>query len=99
MAVRAAAKPADPSHRYGHEKVENISGVVEGLLIIAAAVVIVYEAALKIVHGPHIEHIELGIAVMLVSAVDQPGGLARVSRRRSRAAPTRPPSRPTPPIS
>ncbi len=68
VAVRAAAKPADPSHRYGHEKVENISGVVEGLLIIGAAVVIVYEAALKIVNGPHIEHIGLAIGVMLVSA-------------------------------
>jgi cation diffusion facilitator family transporter len=69
VAVRAAAKPADPSHRYGHEKVENISGVVEGLLIIVAAVVIVYEAYLKIVDGPHIERIELAIGVMLVSAV------------------------------
>ena len=68
VAVRAAAKPADPSHRYGHEKVENISGVVEGLLIIAAAVVIVYEAAQRIAHGPHLEHIELAIGVMLVSA-------------------------------
>jgi cation diffusion facilitator family transporter len=68
FAVRAAAKPADPSHRYGHEKVENISGVVEGLLIIAAAAVIVYEAVQRIVTGPHLEHIELAIAVMLVSA-------------------------------
>ncbi len=69
VAVRAAAKPADPSHRYGHEKVENISGVVEGLLIIGAAVIIVYEATQKIVHGPHLERIELAVGVMLLSAV------------------------------
>jgi cation diffusion facilitator family transporter len=90
VAVRAAAKPADPSHRYGHEKVENISGVVEGLLIIVAAVVIVYEACLKIVEGPHIEHVELAIGVMFVSAVINlavsRGYLARIARRTDSAA-------------
>ena len=80
VAVRAAAKPADRSHRYGHEKVENISGVVEGLLIIAAAIVIIYEAAMKIARGPHIEHVELGIAVMLVSAAVNVGLTAYLRR-------------------
>lgn len=90
VSVKAAAKPADPSHRYGHEKVENISGVIEGLLIIAAAVVIVYEAAQKIVHGPHIEHIELGVGVMLVSAganlLVSRGFLSPIARRTDSAA-------------
>jgi cation diffusion facilitator family transporter len=68
FSVRGASRPADESHGYGHEKVENVSGVVEGLLIFAAAVVIVFEAVTKLIDGVHLEHVELGIAVMLVSA-------------------------------
>src|SRR3990172_7555202 len=37
VAVRAAARPADDEHPFGHGKVENISGTVEALLIFAAA--------------------------------------------------------------
>jgi len=68
--VRKAAEPPDLHHHYGHEKVENLSGVIEALLIIAAAGVIIYEGVLKIIHGPpHIDHIWLGIGVMVVSGV------------------------------
>jgi cation diffusion facilitator family transporter len=66
-AVRKAGQPPDPSHRYGHEKVENLSGVIEALLIIAAAGVIIYEGVLKIIHGSHLDHVWLGIAVMTVA--------------------------------
>jgi cation diffusion facilitator family transporter len=67
--VRKAGEPPDLSHHYGHEKVENLSGVIEALLIIAAAGVIIYEGVLKIIHGPHLDHIWLGIGVMVVSGV------------------------------
>lgn len=33
LAVRTSGKPADEDHPYGHGKVENVSGVVEALLI------------------------------------------------------------------
>ena len=36
-AVGKAGKPADERHPYGHGKWENVSGVVEALLILAAA--------------------------------------------------------------
>jgi cation diffusion facilitator family transporter len=68
VSVRRAARPADPSHHYGHEKVENISGVIEGLLIWMAAVVIVFEAVRHLIIGEHLDHIGIAIAVMLVSA-------------------------------
>jgi cation diffusion facilitator family transporter len=67
--VRRAAEPPDERHHYGHEKVENLSGVVEALLIIAAAGVIIYEAVAKILDGPEIDHIWLGVGVMFVSGV------------------------------
>jgi cation diffusion facilitator family transporter len=67
--VRRAAEPPDERHHYGHEKVENLSGVIEALLIIAAAGVIIYEGIMKIIHGPSLDHIWLGIGVMVVSGV------------------------------
>jgi cation diffusion facilitator family transporter len=67
--VRRAAEPPDEQHQYGHEKVENLSGVIEALLIIAAAAVIVYEGVMKIIDGPELDRIWLGIGVMVVSGV------------------------------
>jgi cation diffusion facilitator family transporter len=69
FAVRRAAQPPDERHHYGHEKVENLSGVVEALLIIAAAVVIIVEAVHKLIDGVSIDFVWLGIAVMVVSGV------------------------------
>jgi cation diffusion facilitator family transporter len=67
--VRRAAHPPDARQHYGHEKVENLSGVIEALLIIAAAGVIIYEGIMKIIHGPSLDHIWLGIGVMVISGV------------------------------
>ena len=44
IAVRYSAKPADRNHPYGHHKAEYIAAVVEGVLIVLAAVSIFYEA-------------------------------------------------------
>jgi cation diffusion facilitator family transporter len=67
--VRRAAQPPDEHHHYGHEKVENLSGVIEALLIIAAAGVIIYESVVKIIDGPELDHVWLGIGVMVVSGI------------------------------
>ena len=44
MAVRLSAEPADKNHPYGHHKVEYFSAVLEGVLIIIAALAILREA-------------------------------------------------------
>src|SRR5918997_3359660 len=44
MAVRVSAAPADANHPYGHHKVEYFSAVLEGVLIIVAALAILREA-------------------------------------------------------
>jgi len=69
LAVRRAAQPPDDKHQYGHEKVENLSGVIEALLIIGAAVVIIVEAVHKLIDGVTIDFVWLGIVVMAVSGV------------------------------
>jgi len=44
MAVRVSAAPPDANHPYGHHKVEYFSAVLEGVLIIVAALMILREA-------------------------------------------------------
>ncbi|MFT7107190.1 MAG: cation diffusion facilitator family transporter [Yoonia sp.] len=44
IAIRVAAKPADAGHPYGHHKAEFFSAVLEGVMIIVAALLIFREA-------------------------------------------------------
>jgi len=69
VSIRIAQRPADPGHPYGHEKVENVSGVVEAVLIFVAAGLIIFEAAKKLISREPVQHLELGVAVMLVSGI------------------------------
>jgi len=69
FSVRISDTPADERHPYGHGKFENISGVIEALLIFLAAGWIIYEAVKKILHPHIIEKVGFGILVMAVSSV------------------------------
>ena len=44
IAIRIAATPADADHPYGHHKAEFFSAVLEGVMIIVAAILIMHEA-------------------------------------------------------
>ncbi|WP_284145094.1 cation diffusion facilitator family transporter [Pseudosulfitobacter pseudonitzschiae] len=44
IAIRVAAKPADADHPWGHHKAEFFSAVLEGVMIIVAALLILHEA-------------------------------------------------------
>ncbi len=70
FSVRISDNPPDEAHPYGHGKYENVSGVVEALLILLAAVWIIYEAIHKILVPSEINDwgIGIGAIVMLVSA-------------------------------
>jgi cation diffusion facilitator family transporter len=70
FAVRVSDDKPDERHPYGHGKIENISGVIEALLIFIAAIWIIIEAVKKLL-GVKIEldSIALGSIVMLLSAM------------------------------
>ncbi|MCU0455461.1 MAG: cation diffusion facilitator family transporter [Bacteroidales bacterium] len=70
MAVRISDVPPDSKHPYGHGKAENISGVIEALLIFGAAALIIIEAIKKLL-GEEIvlEKLWIGVAVMAISAI------------------------------
>ncbi len=70
FAVRVSDTPPDSRHPYGHGKVENISGVIEGMLILIAAILIITEAVKKLLGAPMVlESIWLGAVIMFISAV------------------------------
>lgn len=67
FSVRVSDRPPDQEHPYGHSKIENISGMLEAALIFLVSLWIVYEAVQKMLKQAPIEHLPLGIAVMVVS--------------------------------
>jgi cation diffusion facilitator family transporter len=69
VSVKMSDTPPDHRHPYGHGKIENISGVIEGLLIVVAAVLIIVKAVKKLLGEPmELESIWIGSLVMFVSA-------------------------------
>lgn len=69
FSVRISDRPADREHPYGHGKAESISGAVEALLIVIAAIWIVVEAIKRILHGGEIQHPGWGTGIMVVSVI------------------------------
>src|SRR3954447_18369495 len=69
FSVRKAHEPADESHPYGHEKVENLASAFEGVLIVLGAAIIIFEAIRKLTGEPHVEKLGFGIVVIGFSAV------------------------------
>ncbi len=70
FSVSVSDDPPDSRHPYGHGKVENISGVIEALLILVAAVWIITEAIKKLAgQTGELESIWIGMIVMVISGV------------------------------
>ena len=51
LAVRAARKPADQEHPYGHGRAENLAAFAEGLLLLVIATLIAFEAIRRLFAG------------------------------------------------
>lgn len=71
-AVKLSAMPPDARHPYGHGKVENLSALIETLLLLVTCVWIVHEAVDRLFFHPQVVEASLwGAGVMVVSiAVD-----------------------------
>ena len=68
MMVTIAQRPADDEHPYGHHKAEYFSSGFEGLLIIAAAMGIMWAAGHRILDPQPIEQVGWGLALSVVSS-------------------------------
>lgn len=69
FSVRKSDIPPDRSHPYGHDKIENISGVIEAVLILIASAWIIFAAVRHLIQPAKIESLGLGFLVMLISAL------------------------------
>jgi cation diffusion facilitator family transporter len=64
-----AARPVDPSHTYGHEKIEYFSSGLEGILILIAAVGIAWYAVRRLIHPEPLRDLDVGTVMALSASV------------------------------
>lgn len=64
-----SAKPKDSGHPFGHGKVELISASIEGILILIAGGIIVFEGIKRIFVPAEISQLDLGIWIVAISGL------------------------------
>jgi cation diffusion facilitator family transporter len=67
FAVRVADKPADAQHPYGHGKMENVSALLQTLLLLATAGWVIYEAVQRLITTE--AHVEMSVWAFIVMGV------------------------------
>jgi cation diffusion facilitator family transporter len=75
FSVWLSEKPADDSHNYGHQKVEDISSLLEGIFIVVAAFLIINAAAGRLFSSVLPIEINLSIGIS-IAATALNGGLS-----------------------
>jgi cation diffusion facilitator family transporter len=63
-----AARPADPSHAFGHEKIEFFSSGLEGVLIALAGLGTVWYAVDRLIHPQPLESMGMGLLISVAAA-------------------------------
>src|SRR6185369_5734719 len=64
-----AAKPRDLDHPYGHGKAEFVSAAIEGGLIVAAGIMIIYQTILNFVEESPLQKLDTGLLLIGITAV------------------------------
>jgi cation diffusion facilitator family transporter len=81
--VTVADQPADADHPYGHHKAEYFSSGFEGVLIVVAALAIIWAAGHRLLDPQPLEDVGLGLALSVASSVLN-GALAFAMLRKAR---------------
>ncbi len=68
IGVRVASIPPDERHPYGHGKVETLAGFGEAILLCGIVLYLLGEGVRRLIVGCELEHLELGIGTMMLSA-------------------------------
>jgi cation diffusion facilitator family transporter len=87
--VRKADEPADATHRYGHQKLEDLSAGAQALLLLLGAAFIALQAARRLINGGRVESVGIGIGVVAAAAAINllvSTYLARMGRKTGSAA-------------
>ena len=64
-----AARPPDKEHSFGHDKAEYFSSLIEGVLIVLAAIGISYAAIDRIYHPQPLSELNIGMALSVFATV------------------------------
>jgi len=71
FSVCVSERAPDSSHKYGHEKIEDISSLVEGIFILIAALFIIYAAAGRLFEPAELFELDIAIGIsMLATALN-----------------------------
>ena len=65
FSVCVSGRAPDSSHKYGHEKVEDLSSLVEGIFIILAAILIINAAAGRLFESVELFKLDLAIGISI----------------------------------
>jgi ferrous-iron efflux pump FieF len=80
FAVRAASRPADEDHTYGHGKAESLAGLFQSIVIAASGIFLIRESIRRIISPNPTSSEWLGILTMLIAVAVSIALVARLKR-------------------
>jgi len=85
FSVRISDKPADENHHYGHGKIENLSALIETVLLLVTCVWIIYEATHRLVTGKTLIEVNAWSYIVVVTSIiidfSRSRALSRVAKK------------------
>src|ERR671916_1925748 len=78
FAVRAASRPPDEDHAYGHGKAESLAGLFQAAVITASGLFLVWEAIRRLIEPRPTSYEGVGVAAMLVAVLVSAGLVYRL---------------------
>ncbi|MBK6285095.1 MAG: cation transporter [Draconibacterium sp.] len=67
--ISVSLKPRDKDHPFGHGKIESLSASVEGILILFAGLIIIFEAIKRLFNPIEIQQLDIGIVIIAVAGL------------------------------
>lgn len=67
--INVALKPRDANHPFGHGKIESLSASVEGILILFAGLIIIFEAIKRLFNPSEIQQLDIGIIIIAIAGI------------------------------
>ena len=67
--ITIALKPRDDNHPFGHGKIESLSASVEGILILLAGLIIIFEAIKRFFNPIEIQQLDIGIIIIAIAGI------------------------------
>jgi cation diffusion facilitator family transporter len=69
FSVKISDKPADTRHNFGHGKIENLSALIETLLLLVTCIWIIYEASQRLVSGKVEIEVTIWSYIVVISSI------------------------------